>query len=276
LQTESRPKQAIVDSVQEHWSSTIVSMLSLYMASTAGKDWSIIAQPLLDISPLVYMLFLLYMTFFLFVVTNTLTSLFVEATIQNSDHDVQMVIQLELDRKDLYIRQLQAFFDEMDQDGDGQITYMDFCKHADHHLIHAFASSLEIDITDAKQFFCMLSGNGSRSVDIETFVVGCIKLKGAAKSMDLMDLIFQFRKFTATQVEYNLHHDQRLQSIEQTLGVSLSGQSCGTGLYVKGRAGLLGRSSDYVFSRDITASDDRGSERLHRDTKSSLNSTNAI
>jgi hypothetical protein len=45
----------------------------------------------------------------------------------------------------------------------------------------------------------VISEGGRRSVDLETFVVGCIKLKGAAKSADLMDLIYKSKKAYAEQ-----------------------------------------------------------------------------
>jgi len=53
----------------------------------------------------------------------------------------------------------------------------------------AFASSLELDVTDIAQFYSMLSCRGKYTVDVDTFVNGCIKLKGAARSMDLQGLI---------------------------------------------------------------------------------------
>ena len=40
----------------------------------------------------------------------------------------------------------------------------------------------------------VLSDRGKRTVDLETFVVGCIKLRGAAKSVDLMDLSFDSKR----------------------------------------------------------------------------------
>merc|ERR1712217_592270 len=83
--------------------------------------------------------------------------------------------------------------------------------------MHAFAKSLEIDITDAKQFFLILSGNGRRTVDIETFVVGCIKLKGTAKSMDLMDLMYSHKRAATKQAEFNLFCKVRLNRIERIL-----------------------------------------------------------
>ena len=42
-----------------------------------------------------------------------------------------------------------------------------------------FASSLGLDVMDLQSFFDVLSAGGQRAVDVETFVVGCIKMKGA-------------------------------------------------------------------------------------------------
>merc|ERR1712167_419622 len=63
----------------------------------------------------------------------------------------------------------------------------------------AFAESLEIEAGDLQQFFTILSANGSRRVDLETFVIGCIKLRGMAKSMDLMDLLLSHRQLSNEQ-----------------------------------------------------------------------------
>merc|ERR1719453_880665 len=98
--------------------------------------------------------------------------------IMHSEQDHAAVIELHLEKKEDYIDKVQQFYDEIDYDGDGTITYNEFMNHADCPLMHAFANSLEIDLTDAKQFFSVLSNKGLRQVDIETFVVGCIKLKG--------------------------------------------------------------------------------------------------
>lgn len=194
---ESEGKEAVSpstqDAIDEHWSSVGSSMLSLYMAATAGKEWSVLAAPLREVGFIFYLLFLVYIAFFAFVVMNTVTGLFIEATMQNSEKDQQMIIQMELEKKGQYIDKLQAFYDEMDDDQDGEISFEEFSRHVNTPEMRAFARSLEIDVLDAKQFFCILSDHGRRSVDVETFVVGCIKLKGAARSMDLMDLVYAFR-----------------------------------------------------------------------------------
>merc|ERR1712151_1418373 len=132
-------------------------MYTLYMATTNGISWEVPAEHLGSVGMIYFLLFLVYVAFFLFVICNTLTSLFVEATIVNANKDEKMVIQLELERKQEYVKRLQIFFDTIDDDASGEVTFEEFEKHVDDPNMVAFASSLEIEMDDAKQFFRILS-----------------------------------------------------------------------------------------------------------------------
>mmetsp|Transcript_148362 Transcript_148362/g.284338 ORF Transcript_148362/g.284338 Transcript_148362/m.284338 type:complete len:344 (-) Transcript_148362:85-1116(-) len=217
LQSQDRVDPEVESAIKEYWSSIGSAMLSLYLAATAGKEWGGLAQPLREVGMPFYLLFLIYIAFFAFVVMNTVTGLFLEATLAHSDKDQQMVIQMELERKGQYIDKLQAFYDEMDDDQDGEISYEEFCRHVNTPEMRAFAGSLEIDVLDAKQFFCILSDHGRRCVDVETFVVGCIKLKGAARSMDLMDLVYAHREASTEARSFAKWTQERLELLERLL-----------------------------------------------------------
>ena len=91
------------------------------------------------------------------------------------------------------VRMLKDWFGTIDSDCSGSITYDEFVVALEDPSMVSFALEMGIDLPDIKQFFSVLSSNGQRGVDLDTFVVGCIKLKGAAKSMDLMDLVFAHR-----------------------------------------------------------------------------------
>jgi len=56
----------------------------------------------------------------------------------------------------------------------------------DPHLL-AFASSLGITVSDTEHFFHLLTDGGAEELDIETFVQGCIRIKGYALSIDVQD-----------------------------------------------------------------------------------------
>jgi len=111
------------------------------------------------------------------------------------------VIQEELAKKDEYIDMLRGFFDAVDEDHNGEVSYDEFCKLLKEPGVHAFAASLQIDVTDARQFFHILSGNGRVPVDLETFVIGCIKLRGQARSVDLVQLLTEHRRTAVESAE---------------------------------------------------------------------------
>jgi len=193
---EHGAKDATAESIRLYWGDVSQSMLSLYSASTNGEGWKDMANALIPMGYMYYVLFLLYIAFFLFVVMNTLTSLFIEATIQNAERDKHVVIRHEIQRKSDYKRRAAELFLHIDHDASGDISEEEFHKHAADPEMVAFAWSLELDVTDIAQFYSMLSCRGRYTVDLDTFVVGCMKLKGYARSMDLQGLIATQKRTT--------------------------------------------------------------------------------
>eukprot|EP00929_Paragymnodinium_shiwhaense_P046824 TRINITY_DN2381_c0_g1_i1.p1 TRINITY_DN2381_c0_g1~~TRINITY_DN2381_c0_g1_i1.p1 ORF type:complete len:788 (-),score=160.85 TRINITY_DN2381_c0_g1_i1:470-2833(-) len=220
------------DRLRGYWGNVQMSMLSLYMCVTNGADWADVADSLFVVGNAYYALFLLYILFYTCVVANTLTSLFVESTIANADKDQQYVIMNALEQSDKIIDKLRHWFEDVDLDGNGYITFEEFCEKLHDPRSVAFASTMNIEVTDLKQFFSVLSVNGSQPVDLETFVVGCIKLRGAAKSMDLMELMYfhrqaveqarrqqvKFEEFCTAQfetIQKSMHHQQAVMGRER-------------------------------------------------------------
>merc|ERR1719215_1716296 len=73
--------------------------------------------------------------------------------------------------------------------------------------MQAFCSSLGLDSSDAIALFQMLSGNATKHVAMEDFVVGCILLKGEARAFDIYrmreqqaELVKSLRRLEATVV----------------------------------------------------------------------------
>lgn len=178
----------IRDQIEEYWCTVVRAMHSLFAACTGGANWYEMANPLHEAGSVYYGLFMVYIGFFILVVLNTLTSIFLQSTIEYSEQDHEMMIQRELEYKEDYVNLVSAFFDEIDDDGSGDLTLDEFRKHVGNAKLKAFATSMDIPIDDAEMFFRVLSNNGAVTVDIDTFVVGCIKLKGHARSVDLFGM----------------------------------------------------------------------------------------
>jgi len=177
-----------VAEIMYYWSTVLRSMNTLYMCSTSGESWRYPSDHLYNFSGFVYVLFVVYISFFSFVVVNSLTSIIIEATMHHATHERSEVIAEELKRKRSYISQFEQLFKKLDDDHSGDISLDELEKHLNDEGMLAFMQSLDIDASDISQFFSLLALDGSNAVDVESFVVGCMKLKGTARSMDLLCL----------------------------------------------------------------------------------------
>eukprot|EP00929_Paragymnodinium_shiwhaense_P055433 TRINITY_DN2776_c0_g1_i1.p1 TRINITY_DN2776_c0_g1~~TRINITY_DN2776_c0_g1_i1.p1 ORF type:complete len:759 (+),score=121.04 TRINITY_DN2776_c0_g1_i1:37-2277(+) len=197
-----------VTEIQNSWGSCQRSMLALYQSVTGGRDWGVVSTTLWTIGPGYYMLFLAYILFHTCVISNTITSLFVEATIANSQKDYAAVIQDAMAHKQDYLRKLRGWFEHVDADGKGYVSFDEFCARVQDPEALAFLSTLHIEVTDMQQFFAILSENGTRPVDMKTFVIGCLKLQGAARSMDLLEMMIHQRSaFSQAKKQINALED---------------------------------------------------------------------
>merc|ERR1712039_540185 len=77
--------------------------------------------------------------------------------------------------------------------------------------------SLEIDASDIEHFFAAISLDGELSVDVETFVVGCMKLKGSARSMDLLSLCHSHRKLASRHKAFERRCFRELNAIRSAI-----------------------------------------------------------
>lgn len=197
----------VLPDIRWFWGSLGVAMLSLFLATTGGEDWGTVASPLVNAGVHYYFIFLVYIVFFLFVIMNALTSIFVDAAMVNSAKDEEQMMQEQMAQKKKYMHQVSEVFnklnkDNTDKDHSNELTLHQFMMHIGDPALDAFAIELEIDSEDLEQFFNILSSNGTRSVDLETFVVGCIKLRGMAKSMDMMDMMLTLKRHITDTARY--------------------------------------------------------------------------
>lgn len=214
-------------SLDKYWSSMTTAMTSLYMSSTGGESWIFVAEPLKTVGQPFFICFMVYVAFFMFVIVNTLTSIFIEAAMANAEKDHKEMIQQEMKKKHEYIALIKQLFSEMDKDGKGRITRDAFMANLHNSQMVAFLSRVGIDAIDAEGFFDILASEaGTGGIDVEAFVLGCMKLRGPARSMDLLGLIHKHdasasrvRKFLSdSQSTLDEIHEQMTRLIEANDG----------------------------------------------------------
>eukprot|EP00929_Paragymnodinium_shiwhaense_P080428 TRINITY_DN41943_c0_g2_i4.p1 TRINITY_DN41943_c0_g2~~TRINITY_DN41943_c0_g2_i4.p1 ORF type:complete len:104 (+),score=27.58 TRINITY_DN41943_c0_g2_i4:168-479(+) len=61
----------------------------------------------------------------------------------------------------------------------------------------ALFGALDLDIGDVRDLFEVLDEDGTRFIDLEEFVFGCLRLRGAAKALDVAKLHYDGQRLKA-------------------------------------------------------------------------------
>ena len=89
---------------------------------------------------------------------------------------------------------LKDHFFESDINGDGTITIEEFQTHLKDPKVRAHLASVGLAVHEALGLFKLLDVDHSGGIAIEEFVVGCMRLKGGAKSIDLATLMYENKR----------------------------------------------------------------------------------
>eukprot|EP00747_Dinoflagellata_sp_TGD_P093837 gnl/TRDRNA2_/TRDRNA2_165896_c2_seq2.p1 gnl/TRDRNA2_/TRDRNA2_165896_c2~~gnl/TRDRNA2_/TRDRNA2_165896_c2_seq2.p1 ORF type:complete len:654 (+),score=125.26 gnl/TRDRNA2_/TRDRNA2_165896_c2_seq2:285-1964(+) len=173
----------------DRWGTVTKSMLSLYMAITGGDDWSNIAAPLKSAGDHYYMLFLFYTAFLMFAVLNVLTGIFVDAAMSAATEDHENVT-VEDKQEHQVIDDVEAVcasvgFGKEDMMGLPEVRML-LRTHEMREYMRFFG--LTKDMTE--HLFTQLSGSGDTEVPLHFFLSVAGKMKGAAKSADMLLILY--------------------------------------------------------------------------------------
>merc|ERR1712187_577323 len=127
-------------------------------------------------------------------VLNVLTSVFVERARELSNLDRDLVIQSEIKQNEAFIKEMSAIFEEADTDGSGIMTWAKFHEYLKDDHVQAYLRTQKLEITEAHELFRLLAAENDETVDIAEFVIGCMRLKGQAKSADMAILLRETRQ----------------------------------------------------------------------------------
>merc|ERR1712083_1015526 len=88
---------------------------------------------------------------------------------------------------------------EWDNDQSNTISKTEFQRMAQSGEFSRYLGFIGLDISHIRSFFDLISGPEEEAVSIETFVAGCMRLRGFAKSSDLLTLMLDLGKLKKGQ-----------------------------------------------------------------------------
>jgi hypothetical protein len=180
--------------LQKRWGSLMKSVYTMYACMSGGMNWAEVADDLLLIS-WTNAVCLGFFTFFtIFVVTNIITGIFVDTAIQSAQSDREEIIQEQMHSQESELMVLKDMFKETDHDDSGTISAEEFDAHLKDAKVRAHLASVGLAVHEALGLFKLLDVDHSGQIAIEEFVVGCMRLKGGAKSIDLATLMYENKR----------------------------------------------------------------------------------
>lgn len=174
-----------VDSLKADFGSLPRSLYTLFMSMSGGVSWGDPVANLAKAGGHYLAMFIVYEAFTLFAVLNIITGFFVDNAMESQKNDKDQAITNQLKNRAKYIKEFQSIFDEIDEDKSGDITFDELHDNMHNARLRVYLAHLNIDIDKAWDIFRLLDTGNDGSVSMEEFVVGCLKLRGPAKTTDI-------------------------------------------------------------------------------------------
>merc|ERR1711953_1553426 len=90
----------------------------------------------------------------------------------------------------------------MGQEKNGQITKPAFKAQLLREEVQAFFRVHDIDVSDAQSFFDILDVDRTGYVEIDEFVIGCARFKGAATSIEMRNMLRENRRMARNHAHF--------------------------------------------------------------------------
>jgi hypothetical protein len=131
---------------------------------------------------------LVYVLFVSFAAIKVISAVFIVETQKVASTDEELLI-LQKERQITRLnRNFAGVFHEIDESGDGLINWDEFNQILRDHRVLTWLAALDLDIEQCEGMFQLLDGGDGR-ISFQEFVSGVQRLKGAAKSVDLVMLM---------------------------------------------------------------------------------------
>eukprot|EP00913_Durusdinium_trenchii_P021728 g20414.t1 len=128
-----------------------------------------------------------------------------------------MVMQSILANKEAHIEKIKLLFNEIDAQDRGLITYQMFEEKVGDQAVKAYFESMDLNVWDAWSFFKLLDLDSGGAVEIEEFLMGCLRLRGTARAIDIAKLIHEQAWLLKNQGHFWTFVEVQLQELRQQL-----------------------------------------------------------
>jgi len=154
-----------------------------------------------DVSPLYAGFFGLYVSFVIFGLVRIISALFLRDTMQKAARDADIIIRERTKKTQKMKRELKELFLRADASHDGQVTFDEMEGLLQHPKVRIWLAELGIDASDTEMLFGVLDHDGDGTICHDEFVEGVSKLKGEARSQDIVPMVASIKRLLGQSKE---------------------------------------------------------------------------
>lgn len=170
-----------------------VAVLTLFEVFFA--NWSPACRILTDnVTEWYSLLFLIYRCAIGFAVINVVNAVFVQQTLQVAKGDEEVLFLEKQKAEEKYFKNVARIFEKLDTSGDGLLSWSEFEQLLEDPKLRFLLDKLEIAAGDLKVLFDLLDDTGDGEISVEEFIEGVTRFKGAAKSLDVGQVLLRSRR----------------------------------------------------------------------------------
>jgi len=189
--------------MRESFGSVQDALLTLFFAISGGADWSDFYKTISLTGPLNAGIFLVYILFVWLSVTNIITSIFIDKAMKLAQPDLDEMLLTKHKEDMANCHELRKVFTALDQNGSGTLSAEEFHTFTHDPRLVAFFEYKGLYIKDAELFFNMLLNVAKHDeVDIDSFVNGCLKMKGVALNIEVLSVQYELQMVFKKQSEF--------------------------------------------------------------------------
>jgi len=170
------------------------TVYSLLQAMLGGVSWGVMSDALFNVGWPLAALFFFYVSFTMLAVLNIITGVFVDNAVETAKTQRDVLVQKEFDLKEKYLAEMRELFIEMDDDRSGTVTLQEIKEYFSDPRVMSYFQVLGIDPNDTEKLFRLIDDDDSGDVNVEEFLLGCMRLKGGARSIDVHQLLHEVKR----------------------------------------------------------------------------------
>lgn len=162
------------------------SMLTLMQVLTRDGWSDDIARHVIKIYPAMSWFFILFVTFATYGLLSVIVGVIVESTLAEAKHNDDKIKKKSDSDRSRVLDHLKTVFALADEDKSGTITMAEVREAVKNPEIAKKLQLIGFPVSDPNKIFMLLDVDQSGELTIEEFINGCMRLKGDAKSKDLL------------------------------------------------------------------------------------------